>query len=186
MSCLRVFRVNPWIRPRSSYRRFVMAGVLGIPPRYCHEFISNALPRRPQRTVPRESPTSKGDKKYGLPVVAHRPIMKKPLKPSPPKSPIGYPAIDGKYYPTKEKAMRVTRAIEERERFKRWMENKEKDRLDRLKRAAKNGDVTFTKYGVFETKRCPECDVYHRVPSVWSMNEPCPSAAKVSEHSAHA
>ena len=84
----------------------------------------------------------------------------------------------------------------------RWMDCKEKNRLDRLKRAAKSGDVTFTKYGVFETKRCPECDVYHRVPSVCSMNEPCPcstlatyplrkklpstSATMVSQVSAHA
>ena len=159
-----------------------MAGILGIPPKYCHDFIANALPKKPHGTSPKEASERKKGKKMGLtstPLLSNKPPQQKTL---PQKSFPGYLAIDGQYYPTKEKAKRVTRAIEEKDRFVRWLECREKHRLDQLKSAAKAGDVIFTKHGVFESKPCPSCGILHKVPSLSSVDEPCPCSKLASHH----
>lgn len=151
-----------------------MAGVLGIPPKYCYDFISSALPKKPHVTSPKDVLERKGAKRSGLtstPLLLNRVQQRKTL---PQKNFLGYLAVDGKYYPTKEKAIRVTRAVEERERFLQWLECRENNRLERLKAAAKSGDIVFTKDGVFESKPCPSCGAYHKLPSLCNVNEPCP------------
>ena len=91
----------------------------------------------------------------------------------------GFLGDDGNVYPTREEQMEANRAyrlLEEREAILRKVEIRERGRLERLKRAARAGDITFTRDGIFETKPCYTCDVYHRVASISSTSQPCPGS----------
>ena len=157
-----------------------MAGVLGIPPKYCHDYVSGAVSRKPHGTTPKGSAAQKTERTCGSPAL-NRP--KQPCRKLAARKllTVGYRANDGQYYPTPESAIRVNRSIAEREALLRKLEVREKLRLERLKRAAKAGDITFTKEGVVETQLCPSCDVYHKVPSLSSLNEPC-SCSKLASY----
>ena len=148
-----------------------MAGILGIPPRFCHNCAK--LPRKPT------GPSSKDARspKKPLPLYTNSlidgKIAKHPQKLSSKKHLAGFPAIDGQRYPSREDANRANRALMERETTSR-LERKEKAYLERFKHAAERGDIVFTKEGVYETKPCASCVVYHKVelPSLCSVNEP--------------
>ena len=91
----------------------------------------------------------------------------------------GFMAEDGAVYPTRQEQLEANRAyrlFEEREAILRMVETRERSRLDRLKKAARAGDITFTRDGIFETKPCNTCDVYHKVASIMNTNEPCPGS----------
>lgn len=95
---------------------------------------------------------------------------------NPALTPLGFVAGDGRIYHDRSKALRITRDVAKREEVIRNLQRREHARLDRLKQAAKSGDIAFTKDGVFETKPCPSCDVYHKVPYVCGVEEPCPNS----------
>ena len=157
-----------------------MAGILGIPPKYCHDFISSVVAKKPHGTTPKGTAAQKTERKCGSSVIT-RP--KQPCRKLTARKliSVGHLAADGQYYPTQESAARVNRAIAEREYLLRKLEMREKLRLERLKRAAKAGDIAFTKEGVVETQPCQSCNVYHKVPSLCSVNEPC-SCSKVASY----
>ena len=134
-----------------------MAGILGIPPKYAHDLISCAIARKPR--------FPQGEKKKCSGVSTDQKALS-----------LGFLASDGRLYHSKEKALRVSRDAAKREDVIRTLQQRENARLDRLKKAAKSGDIAFTKDGVFETKPCPSCDVYHKVPYVCSGDEPCPNS----------
>lgn len=149
-----------------------MAGILGIPPKYCHEFITSAIPKKVAGSSRAESLANRVDRRSvlvadGRPNQTCKKLSRKYVA-------VGYLALDGMYYPSEEDANRVNRSVAEREKLIRRLEFKEQCRLDRLKRAAKAGDIIFTKEGVFETERCPTCDVHHKVPSTCGGSDPCP------------
>ena len=135
-----------------------MAGILGIPPKYAHDLLSCAAGKKA-----RGIPQGKGAKKCsGL----RCPFL----------TPLGYVGGDGRIYRNRSKALRVTRDLARKEEAVRNLQMRENARLDRLKEAAKSGDIAFTKDGVFETKPCPSCGIYHKVPYICGVEEPCPNS----------
>lgn len=50
----------------------------------------------------------------------------------------------------------------------------DRDRVQRLKRAAKAGELVLTRYGVFETSQCSVCNTHHRVSLSIDSQGPCP------------
>ena len=92
----------------------------------------------------------------------------------------GYLAEDGKVYPTRREqleANKISRIVREREAMVTQLEIREKERLERLKRAARAGKIAFTPEGIFETKPCAVCpSVYHKVPSIMEPENPCPGS----------
>lgn len=137
-----------------------MAGILGIPPKYAHDLLACAVGKK-ARAIP-QTPGKDAKKCSGLRLPA--------------LTPLGFVAGDGRLYQDKTKALRVTRDVAKREEALRNLQMRENARLDRLKEAAKAGDVAFTKDGVFETKPCPSCNLYHKVPYVCGVEEPCPNS----------
>ena len=137
-----------------------MAGILGIPPKYAHDLIACALGRKPR----------------GIPQTQEKESKKCSGLRCPALTPFGYVAGDGRLYHDRMKALRITRDVAKREEVLRNLQLRENARLDRLKEAAKSGDIAFTKDGVFETKPCPSCGVYHKVPYVCGVEEPCPNS----------
>ena len=133
-----------------------MAGILGIPPKYAHDLLSCATGRK-ARVIPRTQGKD-ARKTSGLGSSARK------------------ASGSGRLYHDRIKALRESRDIAKRERVIRNLQMRENARLGRLKEAAKSGDIAFTKDGVFETKPCPSCGVYHKVPYVCGVEEPCPNS----------
>ncbi len=48
-------------------------------------------------------------------------------------------------------------------------------RVDRLRRAAKVGEVIFTKQGIFESTVCSACNYHHKLTSILNTTTPCPA-----------
>ncbi len=136
-----------------------MAGILGIPPKYAHDLLSCAVGRKPRgipRTQEKDARKCRGSR----------------LRCSARNASDG----SGRLYHDRIKALRQNRDIEKREKVIRKLQMRENARLDRLKEAAKFGDIAFTKDGVFETKPCPSCNVHHKVPYICGVEEPCPNS----------
>lgn len=86
---------------------------------------------------------------------------------------------DGTACPTRQERIvtnRTYRFQEDQEALLLRVEAREQARLQRLRRAARVGDITFTREGVFETKPCSTCGVKHKVASISSPIEPCPGS----------
>ena len=95
---------------------------------------------------------------------------------------MGFTAVDGTVYPTREEqieANRINRLYKEREEKLRKLHVREQSHLRHLSKAARAGEVMFTKDGVFESSPCEECDIYHQVapPLTTNTNPPCPSSS---------
>ena len=91
----------------------------------------------------------------------------------------GFMARDGTAYPTRREQMeakKVYRFHEEREALLLKVEAREKERLRRLRRATRAGDITFTRDGIFEAKPCSACNVQHKVAPILSPTDPCPGS----------
>ena len=86
---------------------------------------------------------------------------------------MGFTAVDGTVYPTREEqieANRINRLYKEREEKLRKLHVREQSHLRHLSKAARAGEVMFTKDGVFESSPCEECDIYHQVASPLTTN----------------
>lgn len=51
----------------------------------------------------------------------------------------------------------------------------EQSRLERLRRAARVGEIVFTKHGVYETHQCDYCCMHHKVPPSLLSQTHCPA-----------
>ncbi len=91
----------------------------------------------------------------------------------------GLVSKDGTVHPTRQEqveANRTYRFQEEREALLLKVEAREQARLRRLRKAARAGDITFTRDGIYETKPCYTCKVKHKVASITNPIEPCPGS----------
>ena len=92
---------------------------------------------------------------------------------------MGFTAVDGTVYPTRQEqleANRVNRLLEEGQAMLRKLDMREQSRLRRLGKVARTGELTYTKDGVYEANLCEDCHVYHKVASRLNINSPCPSS----------
>ena len=92
---------------------------------------------------------------------------------------MGFTAVDGTVYPTRQEqieANRVNRLLEESQAMLRKLDMREQSRLRRLGKAARAGELTFTKNGVYEADLCDDCHVYHKLASKLNITSPCPSS----------
>ena len=92
---------------------------------------------------------------------------------------MGFTAVDGTVYPTRQEqieANRVNHLLEEGQAMLRKLDVREQSRLRRLGKAARAGELTFTKDGVYEADFCQDCHVYHKMASRLHMDSPCPSS----------
>jgi len=91
----------------------------------------------------------------------------------------GFIAKDGTVYPTRREqieANRANRLLEEKEAILLKVEERERARMERLRKMARAGDVVFTKEGIVEAKPCSLCHSYHKIASLLSPPEPCPGS----------
>ena len=92
---------------------------------------------------------------------------------------MGFTAVDGTVYPTRQEqieANRVNRLLEDGQAMLRKLDMREQSRLRRLGKAARTGELTFTKDGVYDASLCDDCHVYHKLASRLNINSPCPSS----------
>ncbi len=91
----------------------------------------------------------------------------------------GFMARDGAAHQTRQEQVitnRHSRFRTDQESLLVKVEAREQARLQRLRKAARAGDITFTQDGIFETKPCYACKVQHKVASISSPIEPCPGS----------
>ena len=58
------------------------------------------------------------------------------------------------------------------------MSQLDRARLQRLRRAAKVGEIIFTREGVFESTACGVCNTHHKVAPFLRLQSPCPGRRK--------